>query len=157
MVAGKTDDSICLPVSISGIPASIEMEGYMLQLKTKFHATLVAAGEMLRKGKAAEPDFLRKVVADFCEFVKENPIELIRYRDEYRFMAEDEKRSVVVMVDVSNLDKFFALLNKKYNLQLEYPPTHVTLYTLQPDVGIFMTDQDDLQRLTKLIQSPVKL
>jgi hypothetical protein len=114
-------------------------------------------GQIIKKHGVSTPNFAEGVMVDFCDFVQKNPIELLRYRDEYRFMAEDEKRAVVIMCDVSNLDKFFDHLNSKYKLTLEYPPTHVTLYTLQPNVGIFMTDSADLQKLSKIIPSPVKL
>ena len=158
-LSGQTGDSVCLPVllSDSSLPKELEIEGNVLSLKTEFHVTLVAMGKIIKKYEVTDPNFIEKVIADFCQFVQENPVELIRYRDEYRFMAENERRTVVVMCDVSNLDKFFEQLNKKYSLGVECPPTHVTLYTLQPNVGIFMVDSGDMQKLTKVITAPVKL
>jgi hypothetical protein len=60
-----------------------------------------------------------------------------------------------VRCNVSNLDKFFELINKKYGLNIEYPPAHVTLYTLKDKLGIFLTDNDDIKKLTKLIPNPI--
>jgi len=62
--------------------------------------------------------------------------------------------SLVVMCDVSNLDKFFDLINEKYQLNIEYPPTHVTLYTLQPNKGVFLTNSDEINNLTKVVSKP---
>ena len=46
------------------------------------------------------------------------------------------------------------MLNQTYGLNLEYPPTHVTLYTLQPNFGIFLTDSTDIARRTKIVPNP---
>jgi hypothetical protein len=58
------------------------------------------------------------------------------------------------MCDISNLNNFFDLINKKYDLQIEYQPTHVTLYTLQPNKGIFLADSGDIEKLSKPITNP---
>lgn len=154
---GPKHDTLGLVVKPEGLPPQLEVAGITLGLKTAFHVTLVAIGKIIEKYGITDPDFVEKVQADFCAFVQDSPIELLRYRDEYRFIANGERRSVVVMVDLSNLDRFIELLNTKHSLSLEYPPTHVTLYTLQPNVGIFMTTQEELQNFSKLIPSPVKL
>lgn len=156
-VAGQTGDSICLSVAVSGLPEKLEIEGHTLLLKTEFHVTLIAIGRIIERHKVTTPDFVSKVVEDFCAFVKENPVELVRYRDEYKFVSREERKTVVVMCDVSNLDKFFDLINKKYNITLEYPPTHVTLYTLQPNLGIFLLNSNDILDLTTPLPAPIKL
>lgn len=139
------------------LPPTIEVEGYTLHRKIEFHISLVATSEIARKNAVADPDFREKVVADFCAYASEHPVEFVRYDGEFRFMSEGDVRTAVVMVEVSNLADFFALLNKKYHLDLEYPPTHITLYTLQPNVGIFMTTSEDKEKLTKVIPPPVEL
>lgn len=156
-VGGPKEDTIGLPVAFSGLPQTIEVEGYVLNLKTAFHVSLVCIGKIVEKHNLADPELVSKIVTDFCEFIQHTSVDLVRYREEFKFASEAELRAVVVMCDISNLDKFFDLINKKYSLNLEYPPTHATLYTLQPDVGIFLTDNDDINRLTKSIEAPVKL
>jgi len=143
-------------VSFDKLPEEIEVERYKLFLKDSFHVSLVCVGKIIEKNNIniKETDFLEKVITDFCNFTKENKVDLIRYRDEFKFVEEDEKRSMVVMCDISNLDKFFDFINKKYDLNLEYPPTHITLYTLQPNVGIFFTDSEDVKNLTRPIENP---
>jgi len=101
----------------------------------------------------SDSDFINNVVDDFCEFVKVNDIDILRFRDEFKFVVQDEKRSLVAMCDVSNLDKFFDLINNKYGLKLEYPPTHVTLYTL-PSGGIYLVDAEDIRRFTQPVDNP---
>ena len=107
MLGGPREDCIGLPVSISLLPGKIDAEGYSLSAKTKFHVTLVAIGKIVEKHKVAIPDFLNKIVSDFCEFTQKNNINLLRFRDELKFASEGEKRSIIMMCDISNLNKFF--------------------------------------------------
>ncbi|MDD4531615.1 MAG: hypothetical protein PHH21_02840 [Candidatus Pacebacteria bacterium] len=151
------DGTITLPASLDNLPKQIEVEGCKLTLKSNFHVSLVCVEKIMEKHRISIPDFENLVIKDFCDFIKNNDFSLIRYRDEFRFATENEKKSIVVMAEVSNIDKFFNILNKKYGLKAEVQPTHVTLYTLQPDIGIFITDSKDLEHLTKTIKSPIGL
>jgi hypothetical protein len=154
ILGGPNEDNIGLPISLANLPETIELEGQTLVLRSAFHTTLVAISEIIRKNQIEIPGFVEQVVADFCEFVKENKVDLIGFRDEFRFATENERRSVIAMCEIANLNKFFDLLNKKYDLELEYPPTHVTLYTLKLDEGIFLTDAKDMEEMTKEIPNP---
>ncbi len=153
-LGGRTGETIGLPVTITNLPEKIEVKEYTLLRKTSFHISLVCIGKIIEKYHVTIPDFIEKIVTDFCEFVRTTSIDLVDYQDDFRFVTEAEKRSVVVFCGISNLDRFFDFINKKYSLAVEYPPTHVTLYTLQPDVGIFLTNKADLQKLTKKIERP---
>ncbi len=153
-IGGPKADTIGLPVSITSIPLRINIEGYELQLKSSFHVSLVCIGKMIEKYKISIPDFVNKVIEDFCSFVSTTEINFLKYRNEFRFVSQNERRTIVAMCDISNLKEFFDLINKKYNLKVEYQPTHVTIYTLQPELGIFISDSNDLRELTKVITNP---
>ncbi len=153
MLAGQKGDSITLPVSFSNLPSNIEINGYELLLKPEFHVSLVCIGKIIEKHGVTISNFIEKVANDFCEFIKSNKVEVSHYRDEFLFASEDEKRTVVMMCDVSNLNRFFDIINEKYDLALKYPPTHVTLYTLT-GLGIFLTDSDDIENLAVPIENP---
>ena len=155
VVGGPGLETIALPISVSGLSATIKVEGCELALRPDFHVSLVCIGKIMEKHSVTLPNFRERVIEDFCGYVQYNDINLLKYNDEFRFASKDEKRSVVVMCDISNLQGFFNLINKKYSLRIEYPPTHVTLYTLQTDrPGIPLTDGEDLKKLTKIIPPP---
>ncbi len=156
-IAGPKEDTIGLSVPIANLPKEIEVEGYKLSLKTSFHVTLVPIGKIIEKHKITAPDFINKIISDFCDFVQNKSVDFIRYRKEFRLATQNEKRSVVVMCDVSNLAEFYGVIKKKYGLMVEVPPIHVTLYVLQPDIGIFLTDANDINTLTKVIDVPFAL
>lgn len=152
VLGGPMGDSIGLPVECPGLPESIIVGDLALLKREDFHVTLVALGEIARKRTVAIPDFILQAVDTFCVYEQEHPISLVGYTGEFRFVSQGERRSVVAMCEVSNLRPFFDNLNGGFNLDAEYPPTHVTLYTLQPNQGIFLTDSNDLLNLTRPIE-----
>jgi len=156
-LGGSRDEVIGLPVFLTDLPPSIEVNGYTLLLKDEFHVSLVCMEKIIEKQGVPIPNFISEVTADFSAFAPENPIELLRYRNEFRFVEDKgrERKSVIVMCDVSNLGKFFDFFNEKYGLKLEYPPTHVTLYTLQPNKGIYLVDEEDMKKKTVIMQNPI--
>lgn len=148
------NNSIGLIVELDNLPDNIEVEGYKLQRKSHFHVSLISLGKIIEKYKIIRPDFINEVVNYFCEFVKNNSIDFIRFRDEFRFVAHNERRSVIVMCEVSNLNEFYEIINKKYGFDIAMQPTHITIYTLQPDMGIFLVDDESINNLTKIIALP---
>ncbi|MFA5022638.1 MAG: hypothetical protein WC508_06225 [Patescibacteria group bacterium] len=149
-------ETISLPVSIESLPPTLKTENCELRLKSSFHISLVPIGKLVEKFDIKDINFKTAVISDFCNFVKENDISFVKHKDEFRFVAQNERKSVILMAEVSNLSKFFDALNQKYKLNTETPPAHITLYTLQPDIGIFITDSKDLKQLTKVIENPIK-
>lgn len=149
------DGTITLPVFLDNLPKELEIDGCKLLLKSNFHISLVCVGKIIEKYNILIPDFENLVIKDFCDFTKNNDVSLVNYSNEFRFVSQDERKSIVLMVEVSNINKFFDILNQKYRLNIEYQPTHITLYTLQPDLGIFITNSKDLEKLTKIIENPI--
>ncbi len=153
-LGGPNRDVIGLPVVISGLPERIEVFGHKLVPKSSFHISLVCIGKIVEKYGIQNPEFKNEVINDFNWFVENFEIRFLGYKNEFRFLAEGEKKAVVVMCEVSYLRQFFEEMNNKYSLNIEYPPTHITLYTLQPEVGIFMTNLEDMKNLSKQIPAP---
>ncbi len=91
----------------------------------------------------------------FKEYVAVTPISVVKYINEFRFVEKDDRKTIVVMCKVNHLEEFITSMNTKYSLNIEVPPTHVTLYTLNSGPGIFLTDQSDIINLTKQVTIPV--
>lgn len=147
--------TIGLPVSIENLPNEINVNGNKLFLKPSFHVSLVCIGQIVKKRNISVPNFRDVILEEFCNFTRTNEINFINYSEDFKYAKEDNLKTVVVMCNVSNLDKFFDLINKKYGLNLEYPPTHVTLYAHDGKTGIFLTDFADLKNLTKPIPNSI--
>src|SRR3989344_8677913 len=111
------NEVIYLLVSFNNLPEEIMVKGITLYLPSPFHVSLVYIGKIIERYNISIPDFLNKIVEDFCNFTKTNNIEVTNYKDEYKFVTRDNiKKTVVVMCEVSNLNNFFDLINKKYEL-----------------------------------------
>lgn len=156
-LGGPGEATIVLPIWIANLPEEIEVEGHKLSLKTEFHVSLVCVGKIMEKHKVSRPDFINEIARDFCEFVKNKNVDFAGFSGEFRFAARNEKRTVIAMCEVSNLNEFFDVMNKKYGLKVESPPAHVTLYTLQPNLGIFLVNNEDINNLTKTVVLPLTL
>lgn len=146
-------NTISLPVEFKELPSNLIVENFNLFLKSSFHVSLVCIGKIIEKNSISIANFEDNVINDFCEFSKSNELRVLEFND-FRFVFQNDRRSIVVMCKISNLNNFFDFINNKYNLNLEYPPTHVTLYTLESRNGIFLTDSSDIKNLTKLISNP---
>ncbi len=150
-------NTICLSVSFSEMPDQVIFEGKTFVLNSFLHISLVCVGKIIEKYNISIQDFENKIINDFCEFSKNNEIKSVEYTNDFKFVTkkEKDKETIVVMCNVPNLNKFFDLMNKKYEMNVEYPPTHVTLYTLPGKLGIFLIDNNDIKNLTRPIQNPI--
>ncbi len=156
-LAGLNNDVILIPLSFENLPAEIKVNGETLYTPNRRHVSLLYIGLTIKKYNILIPNFLDKIVGDFCEFAKENKVEIIKYKDEYRLVSADGiQKSVVVMCELSNLNKFFDFINQKYKLNIKYPTPHVTMYnTEKGKPGRWLMDEEDLETFTKIIENPI--
>jgi hypothetical protein len=151
----KTKRTIYLPVKLESLPENLVIGGHELLERSEFHVSLVCIGKIAEKFNISIPNFDDKIVEDFCEFAKTKEIKLLGYKDEFRFVERENRKTVVVMCKMLNLDEFFNFINKKYSLEIESPPAHVTLYTLDGEAGIFLISADDIKNFTVPIPNPL--
>ena len=147
-------ETIALPLSLKGLPEQIAIGDLSLMRKSSLHVSLVCVGRLVTKHKIQDPHFEQAVIDDFCDYSAAHDVSFVKFQNDFKLVAQHERRSLIVMCEVSGLDGFFSLINKKYQLKLEPHPTHVTLYTLQPDKGIFLVDDHDLEMLSKPTPNP---
>lgn len=147
-------NTIGLPVSLENLPSEVTIDGNKLLLKSSFHVSLVCINEIIKKYNISILDFKNLVVKDFCDFTAINEIKVLRYK-EFKYAEQNSLKTVIIMCELSNLPKFFEILNKKYGFEIEYPPTHVTLYAHDGKTGIFLTDTNDIKNLTKPIPNSI--
>src|SRR3989338_1269739 len=147
-------NTISLPVSLENLPSEIIINNNKLFLKPTFHVSLVCINEIIKKHNILIQNFRDLVLKDFCEFSAINDIQVLQYK-EFKYAEENNLKTVIITCEVSNLPKFFEILNKKYRLKIEYPPTHVTLYAHDGKTGIFLTDSVDIKNLTSPIPNPL--
>ncbi len=143
---------IYLPINldVSTLPKQVLVEGENLSLKSSFHTSLVCVKDILAQNSIEGLE--QKIIDLFCKFVSENEVSFAGFKNEFRFAQLDERKSVVALCSVSNLEIFFKTLNLDLHMQVPLQPTHVTLYTLQPDAGIGLNNDQELRERSHVIQ-----
>jgi hypothetical protein len=139
---------IGLPVEINGLPETILIEGKTMYRKSSFHVSLLCIKDITEK----YDDLKEKIVDFFCSFVSKNEVSFIKYTGEFRFATRKERETVVALCEISNLRKFSEALGHELGIEIPPQPTHVTLYTLQPDAGIGLNSTKALDEMSVPIQ-----
>ena len=129
---------ILLVPSPIGLPVSISLQKEKLLLKSEFHITLINAEEI---AKLIDQDNASKIEA-----------EIVTEFEDFIRVQRKERKTIVALAKVPNLVNFFERLKKKYQTNIPLQPTHVTMYTLQPEVGIGILSNEELERDSKLIE-----
>jgi len=115
---GLNENVISLSVSFENLPKKIQVKEDTFYLPSPFHISLIYIQRIIDNYNILIPDFFNKIIEDFCDFTKTNNIELIGYKNEYKLVERNGKKTIVVMCEVSNLNKFFDLINEKYELAI---------------------------------------
>lgn len=151
-----SNETIGLPVALENLSEEIKFKGETFYFPTPFHVSLVYIGKIIKKYNISIPDFQDKIINDFCDFTKTYSVKITRYNNEYKLAERNGLKTVVVMCEVSNIKFFFDLINKKYNLDIKYPTTHVTLFNTQKGKsGIYLMDMEDIKNFTIPIDNPI--
>lgn len=143
-------------VSVTGIPDRIVISGKELTKKSEFHISLVATKHL---SVIIVPEHVdkeaRQLETYFLDFAKQNDLTKFSFTGEFRVVSKAERLSVVAMVKLRNTTALFKYLEQQSNTRLPVQPTHVTLYTLQQDVGIGILSYDELAKISEDIELPV--
>lgn len=143
---------IYMPIKIADtLPKSIEVEGNTLILKSSFHASLLCVKNILAE---QNKELEQKIIESFCKFASENDISFVKFTGEFRFSEFEERKTILARCEISNLEKFSNQLSKELNIEIPTQPTHITLYTLQSDLGIGLNSFTELEEKSRVIDIP---
>jgi 16S rRNA (adenine1518-N6/adenine1519-N6)-dimethyltransferase len=132
------------------LPETIEIEGNTLTKKDHFHVSLLCVKNILE----THPDKEEEIIQHFCDFLQEHEIKFKGFTKKFRLATREERKSVIAMCKVSNLDAFAKYLSQKIGMEVAIQPTHVTIYTLQPSMGIGLNSPEELEEKSKLVDVP---
>lgn len=134
--------SVIAPVRIDGLPAQIETLGSHWLRKVEFHLTAVPAALIGRIGKRSVDAW--DLVADVANGRSIGPVFA---HDEVRAVlhpTEPGLRTVIVMADAKAISSLYEDLSDAFAQALRPPPTHITLYSTDPERGIGIDDPRQL-------------
>jgi 16S rRNA (adenine1518-N6/adenine1519-N6)-dimethyltransferase len=132
------------------LPDTIEIEGDTLTKKDHFHVSLLCVKNILEK----YPDKEEEIIQHFCNFSQEHEVKFKGFTKEFRLATREERKSVIAMCKVSNLDAFAKYLSQKIGMEVAIQPTHVTIYTLQPSMGIGLNSPEELEEKSEIVEVP---
>lgn len=132
------------------LPDTFEVDGETLLKKDHFHVSLLSVKNILEE----KPDMEEDILKYFCEFFKDNEMKLEVFTKEFRLAQNDERKSIVALCKVSNLHKFAEYLTNKIGITIAPQPAHVTIYTLQHNMGIGLNSPEELAEKSKPIEVP---
>lgn len=150
---------VCLVnLALADLPETVKINGYELFVKSEFHISLICVKRIAPIiGGVDRAELENEIVNFFLDFIKSTPLIDYSFDNVYRLVRKDERAALVGMVNVPGIEKLFAGLEKKFGVTLPLQPTHITLYTLQPDAGIGILSEEQLEEISEIIEVPIKL
>lgn len=140
---------------LDNLPEQVQVEGKVLTRKNEFHISLMAIKNLLPLINAVDKNVTENdLVQDFLEYQKEAILSEYSLTSELRYVTRNERETIVCMVKVPGIENLFEVLRAKYGVNLPTQPTHITIYTLQPNVGIGILSNDELNSDSKVVDLP---
>ena len=140
---------------LRNVPETIKVDGYGLTRKSEFHISLMALKHLAPMLNVSDEDAASgQLKQDFLDFSKTYSLDNFRLTGEYRLVKRDERVTVIAMAKLEDVDTFFDYLRTKYSVDFPTQPTHITMYTLQPEAGIGILSSDELARDSVVVNVP---
>ena len=139
-------ESLVFPVALEA-PEEVQVAGRRWYCRPEFHVTTFNP-----EGLAAATGVGAQQLAEVAEPLHDELTtpRPIRFDGRvYKVVDPDGRQTLVAFCDVAGLEAIYARLSALAGRSLPRPPTHVTLYTAQPDMdGIALTTQADVDAKT---------
>ena len=131
-------------------PDTLDVGGDTLLKQDHFHVSILCVKNILEN----HPDIEQDIIDHFCDFTKANELKFAGFTREFRFANDAERKSVVALCKVSNLDAFTDYLSEKIGVKIAHHPAHVTIYTLQSNAGIGLNSREEMELKSKPMKVP---
>lgn len=144
---GKSYLWLPLPLEqFSKLPETVVIEDVLLTKRPEFHVTIGNITAIAQSSGLSEEALLSL----FSSYVEEFPIEFDSFIDDFRFMSENMRRSLVVRCTLKNILGLFAVWEKESAHVIPQQPTHVTIYSLAPYRGIGINTKEEMEALVRV-------
>ena len=128
-------------LNLDNLHPTIVLFGDNYYLKSEFHVSLICVKEALRENPLITE---ANIVDIFNGFVGKISLQKVEYLDEYRIATHpDGRKSIIQKVNIRGVEGLFTELRKKIHITINTQPLHVTIYTLQGDRGIGISNIED--------------
>ncbi len=136
-----------------GLPDKIIIEGTQLLIKSEFHISLVCTKRIAELIDPSQKERIENEIVNlFRSFIEHRNIATFKSTKQLRLVERDERRTLIMMVKLPGLNEFFESLSRQYHQEVPLQPTHITMYTRQPEVGIGILSNEELEHDSKPIE-----
>ena len=139
----ETSFSIARDLSLhvfDSLPETLEWKGKTFLKKKEFHITLVHAPVIL----------MEQLIQVFNRFVARTSVELERFENEFRSQKKEANETIVIRCVATNLIELFQEINTTLSIDLPLQPAHVTLYSIDENVGIAIDSVTEMELLPRV-------
>lgn len=142
-------------INLLGLPETIGVEDLTLHKKSEFHVSIMALKHLAPMLDSEHVEQAAEILTrSFLEFANEHDLTSFRLTGEYRLAKRAERVTIVAMVKLDNIAELFDYLRTKHDINFPTQPTHITIYTLQPEIGIGILSEDELANESTVVDVP---
>lgn len=145
-------DTIILPHQLVRLEPCFKALGHKWRIKDEFHVSLITIKKIvpsvIQNNDIAEKAALGLVMNVTNKVLTLYKPQFLKFTNEFRLVTKEDRKTIVAMCEVSNLEELYDELNAQLDLNIEVPPTHITLYTLENQQAIGLASKKDLDTLT---------
>lgn len=84
-------------------------------------------------------------------FAQKYSVKIKKITGIYRLAVLQNQQSIIVRVHLRGLKKLISAINYHFGYNFSYPPTHITLFTLNGQYGIAINSTGEYKQLTRQI------
>ena len=132
---------LMLPLSLN-ISSKIEVENKTFFSKNGYHVSLLCLENLSESNQKMVLEFARKYTVKLQKITKI-----------YRLVTQGNQQSIIVRVYLKGLRDLINAVNRHFDCNFVYPPTHITLFTLKNQYGIPINSNSEYRQLTRKISS----
>lgn len=142
-------------IMLRGLPDVVHVEGYELVRKSELHISLACTKRLAPLIDPARPvDVERELVEEFKDVATVEPLDDFELLPEFRLVQKGIKKTLIVMAFVPGLELLYDELRDRFQTELPTQPTHITLYTLQPEAGTGILSRQQLSEISHVVDVP---
>lgn len=140
-------------IELEEAPETITIDNHLhLLRKSEFHVSIMALKHLAPMLTYLNiEDANKQLVQYFFNFVDTHDMKGINLTGEFRLVRRDKRVTIVAMVSMPYLEELFGGLRSQFAMSFPTQPAHITLYTLQPEVGIGLSSKAELDSESMLV------
>lgn len=139
-------------INLENLPETIEIGEFKLLRKSEFHISLVCVKQL---DEMFDADLIAsrkdKLIQVFLNYEKSHGLTEFDRTGVFRLVKRGNKVTVVEIVDMPGIEELFNKFRSN-GINIPTQPTHITLFTLQLDVGIGLTSQNQIENESKVVE-----